>query len=97
MSELAGVRPGAAIAILEAVTMPMPVLAAVRLSPTFSPSAVSSMIPFWSSSRRISGMFTQLAAATAQKGTRRPTSGGRFLVTELRPRAAVSAAVVAAQ
>ena len=43
------------------------------------------------------GMFTMLAAATAQKGTSLPTRGGRFLVREFRPRAAVSAAVVAAQ
>ena len=43
------------------------------------------------------GMLTQLAAATAQKGTSLPTRGGRFLVRELRPSAAVRAAVVAAQ
>ena len=43
------------------------------------------------------GMLTLLATATAQKGTSLPTSGGKFLVTELRPSAAVRAAVVAAQ
>ena len=43
------------------------------------------------------GMLTLLATATAQKGTSLPTSGGRFLVREFRPSAAVRAAVVAAQ
>ena len=43
------------------------------------------------------GMLTLLATATAQKGTSLPTSGGKFLVREFRPSAAVRAAVVAAQ
>ena len=43
------------------------------------------------------GILTLLATATAQNGTSLPTSGGRFLVREFRPSAAVKAAVVAAQ
>lgn len=82
--------------ILEVTTMVIPVLAAILLCPTCLPSSVSSMIPSWSSSLLISGMLTLLATATAQNGTSLPTSGGKFLVRELRPRAAVRAALVAA-
>ena len=41
------------------------------------------------------GMLMQLAAATAQKGTKRPISGGASLVKELRPRAVTRAPPVA--
>ena len=40
-------------------------------------------------------MLTQLAAATAAKGTNLPTSGGIFLVREFRPKAVTSAPDVA--
>ena len=42
-------------------------------------------------------MLTLLATATAQKGTSLPTSGGKFLVREFRPSAAVRTAMVVAQ
>jgi len=94
-----GIRtiPGAAMPILDKVTIDIPVLAAVTLSPTLTPSSVSSIIPCWSSILLISGILTVLAAATAQNGTSLPTNGGRFFVKEFNPRAAVRAAVVAAQ
>jgi len=38
-----------------------------------------------SSSLRMSGMLMQLAAATAVKGTRRPTSGGMDFTSEFSP------------
>lgn len=43
----------------------------------------------------IMGMLTQLAAATAQKGTNRPMSGGMTETRRLSPRAVTSAPVVA--
>jgi hypothetical protein len=42
------------------------------------------------------GMLTQLAAATATKGTRRPTSGGSVLTMAFRPNAVTRAPPVAA-
>ena len=41
-------------------------------------------------------MFTQLAAATAQKGTNRPINGGECLTNELSPKAVAKAPPVAA-
>ena len=41
-------------------------------------------------------MFTQLAAATAQKGTNRPINGGECLTRELSPKAVAKAPPVAA-
>lgn len=40
-------------------------------------------------------MLTQLAAATAQNGTKRPTNGGAFLTKLFRPRAVANAPEVA--
>jgi hypothetical protein len=44
---------------------------------------------------RIIGMLTQLAAATAQKGTNRPSSGGALLTRLFRPIAVTKAPEVA--
>ena len=54
------------------------------------------ILPFLSSSCRIKGMFTQLAAATAQKGTNLPINGGECLTKELSPIAVAKAPPVAA-
>lgn len=43
----------------------------------------------------IIGMLTQLAAATAQKGTNRPINGGMTDVNRFNPKAVTSAPVVA--
>ena len=42
------------------------------------------------------GMFTQFAAATAQKGTNLPIKGGECLTNELSPKAVAKAPPVAA-
>ena len=44
------------------------------------------MVTCCSSSLRMSGMLMQLAAATAVKGTRRPTKGGILFTMEFSPR-----------
>ena len=53
-------------------------------------------LPFLSSNCLIKGMFTQLAAATAQKGTNLPINGGECLTKELSPIAVAKAPPVAA-
>ena len=53
-------------------------------------------LPFLSSNCRIKGMLTQLAAATAQKGTNRPIKGGECLTKEFSPKAVAKAPPVAA-
>lgn len=44
---------------------------------------------------RIIGMLTQLAAATAQKGTNRPSKGGALLTKLFSPSAVIKAPEVA--
>ena len=57
---------------------------------------LTDILPFLSSNCRIKGMLTQLAAATAQKGTNRPIKGGECLTKELSPKAVAKAPPVAA-
>ena len=56
----------------------------------------NTQLPFFNSNCLISGILTQFAAATAQKGTNRPIKGGECLTNELSPRAVTNAPLVAA-
>lgn len=87
---------GDAMSILESTTEVIACRAASLLLPTFSPSSVNSSIPSWSSVILISGMLTQLAAATAANGTRRPANAGPRAAKRFRVRAVKTAPVVAA-
>ena len=69
---------------------------ATSTSTIMATSTGTSPSPSESSVLRMSGMLMELPAATATKGTRRPTSGGMEPTMALAPRAVASAPPVAA-
>ena len=87
--------PGEAIPIRLRMTWVMPHLAAVDDFPTTFPFSSVRGIPSLISCILINGMLTQLAAATAAKGTKRPTRAGIDFVRLFRPKAVTRAPEVA--